>query len=81
VTPNGTVCVKKCLDEGAPAVFVDPKARAMYRVKDYPDVKKDVGFYIELMGVIDAEAKTISVRSTKQLGEVAQMCARPPKKN
>jgi hypothetical protein len=81
VMPNGTVCVKKCLDEGAAAVFVDPKARAMYRVKDYPEVKNYVGYFIELTGVIDAKAKTISVRSTKQLGEVVQMCARPPKKN
>jgi hypothetical protein len=80
VTPNGTVCVKKCLDEGATPVFVDAKARAMYRVKDYPGVKDDVGFYLELTGVIDANAGTISVRSVKHLGDVMQMCARPAKK-
>ena len=77
VTPNGTTCVKKCLDEGATPVFVSPKNRAMYEVKDHPSLKEDVGYYLELTGVVDEGAKTISVSSVKRLGEVAQMCARP----
>jgi len=80
VTPNGTVCVKKCLDEGATPVFVNPKTRAMYDVKDHPSVKDDVGYYLEVTGIVDEDAKTISVRSVKRLGEVIQMCARPAKK-
>ena len=28
--PNGTACVKKCLDEGAPAVFISEQAKAVY---------------------------------------------------
>ena len=80
VTPNGTACVKKCLEEGATPVFVDPKARAIYDVKDHPSVKDDVGYYLELTGVVDAEARTISVTAVKRLGDVVQMCARPAKK-
>ena len=80
VVPNGTVCVKKCLDEGATPVFVDPKARALYRVLDHPSIKEDVGYYLELTGVVDAKEKTVSVRSVKRLGDVVQMCARRPKK-
>jgi hypothetical protein len=80
VTPNGTVCVKKCLDEGAAPVFVNPKTRAMYDVKDHPSVKDDVGYYLEVTGVVDEEAKTISVSSVKRLGDVVQMCARPARK-
>ena len=80
VTPNGTACVKKCLDEGATPVFVDPKARAMYEVTDHASVKDDVGYYLELTGVVDERTKTVSVRSVKRLGDVIQMCARPPKK-
>ena len=81
VTPNGTACVKKCLDQGSTAVFVDPKAREMYDVKDYPKVKDDVGFYLEVTGVRDEKAKTISVRSVKRLGDVVQMCGLPRKKS
>jgi hypothetical protein len=80
ITPNGTACVKKCLEDGAAAVFVDPKARAMYQVKNYPTVKDDVGYCLEVKGVLDANARTISVRAVKHLGDVVQMCARPPKK-
>lgn len=80
VRPNGTACVKKCLDEGATAVFVDPKAKAMYDVKGHPSVKEDVGYYLEVMGEVDEKAGTISTRSVKRLGDVVQMCARPRKK-
>lgn len=76
VTPNGTACVKKCLDDGAAAVFVDPKARAMYEVRDYVAGKDDVGFYLEVKGVLDPKAKTIAIESVKRLGEVVQMCGR-----
>lgn len=79
VTPNGTACVKQCLDEGVTPVFVDPKAKAMYEVKNHPAVKDDVGYYLELTGTIDAKAKTIAVQSVKRLGDVIQMCARPKK--
>ena len=80
ITPNGTACVKKCLDGGATPVFVDPKAREMYEVKEHAALKDDVGYYLELTGVVDAKAKTIEVRSVKRLGDVVQMCARPVKK-
>ena len=80
VTPNGTICVKTCLDEGASPVFVNPKARAMYKVKDHSGVIEDVGYYLELTGVVDENAKTISVRSVKRLGDVIQMCGRKPRK-
>ena len=80
LTPNGTACVKKCLEEGATPVFVHPETRALYEVKDHPSVKDDVGYYLELTGEVDEQAKTISVRSVKRFGDVIQMCARPPKK-
>ena len=80
VTPNGTICVKKCLDEGAVAVFVNPEARAMHRVVDQVAAKTDVGYYLEVRGVVDEKAKTISVRSVNRLGDVIQMCGRKPKK-
>lgn len=80
ITPNGTTCVKKCLDDGAAAVFVDQKAGRMYEVVDYAAVKDDVGFYLEVDATVDETAKTITIRSTKRLGDVIQMCGRkkPP---
>lgn len=76
ITPNGTACVKKCLDEGATPVFVDPKAGRMYDVVGYAAVNDDVGYYLEVEAIVDGKAKTIAIRSTKRLGDVIQMCGR-----
>lgn len=79
VSPNGTACVKKCLDEGKAPVFVNPKSRALYRLKDYADAKSHVGYYLRLTGIVDEKAKTVAVRSVERLGEVLQMCGRTKK--
>ena len=76
ITPNGTVCVKKCLDEGASPVFIDQKAGRMYEVAGYAAVKDDVGYYVEVDATVDEKAKTITIHSTTRLGDVIQMCGR-----
>ena len=80
VTPNGTACVKKCLDDGATPVFVDPKSRTLYQLRNYPTLKEDVGYHLELTGVIDTETKTITVRSAKRTSEIVNVCALPSKR-
>jgi len=78
--PNGTACVKKCLDEGSPAVFISEQAKAVYDVRDYPAAKDDVGFRVEITGDVDEKAKTVSVTSVKRLSEVTAMCLVPKKR-
>jgi hypothetical protein len=80
IGPNNTACVKKCLDEGATAVFISEQAKAMFVVKDHPTLKEDVGYHVELTGVVDEEAKTVSVKSVKRLSEVTNVCGVPKKK-
>ena len=80
VTPNGTVCVKKCLDEGAEAVFVHPASRTAFALKNYPTLREDVGYHLELTGVLDEREKTIAVRSVKRLDAIVNVCALPKKK-
>jgi hypothetical protein len=80
VTPNGTVCVKKCLDEGAEAVFVHPVSRTAFALKNYPTLREDVGYHLELTGVVDEKSKTITVRSVKRLDEIVNVCALPKKR-
>jgi hypothetical protein len=76
ITPNGTTCVKKCLDDGATPVFIDQKAGRMYEVAGYPAVKDDVGYYLEVDATVDENTKTITIHSTKRIGDVIQMCGR-----
>ena len=78
--PNGTACVKKCLDEGSPAVFISEQAKAVYEVRDYASARDDVGFRVEITGEVDEKAKAVSVKSVKRLSEVTAMCMVPKKR-
>lgn len=75
--PNGTVCVKKCLDEGSPAVFISEQARAIYDVRDYEAVKDNIGYYVRIRGDVDETAKTVSIQSVERISEVTAMCLLP----
>jgi hypothetical protein len=80
IGPNNPDCVKRCLDEGAVPVFISEAAKALYEVKDYPSVKDDVGYRVEVTGIVDEQAKTIAVKAVKRLESVGSTCARKPKK-
>jgi len=77
--PNGPECVKRCLLKGAKAVFVSEQAKAMFELTDYPSAKDDVGYHIELTGVVDSAGKSIAVVSLKRLEYVGALCALPKK--
>ena len=79
VRPNETECVKKCLSEGSASVFLSEQANAIYNVQNHTSVKDDVGYRVELTGVVDEKAKTISVQSVKRLSAVTSMCLVPKK--
>ena len=78
--PNGTSCVKTCLDEGSPAVFISEQAKAVYEVRDYASAKDAVGYRVQITGDVDEQAKTISVQSVERLSEVTSMCLVPKKR-
>ena len=77
VRPNE--CVKKCLSEGSASVFLSEQANAIYNVQNHTSVKDDVGYRVELTGVVDEKVKTISVQSVKRLSAVTSMCLVPKK--
>ncbi len=80
VTPNGTTCVKKCLDGKAEAVFVHPDSRTLYALRNYATLREDVGYHLELTGDVDEKTKTITVQSARRLDEIVNVCALPKKK-
>lgn len=79
LTPNNPDCVKTCLDKGVPPVFVSEQAKALFDVKDHAAVKDDVGYHVEVTGVIDPEGRTIAIRSVKRLEYMGALCALPKK--
>jgi hypothetical protein len=70
--------VKQCLDKGARAVFISEQGKEMLIVTGYQKAKDDVGYHVEITGVPDAAAKSISVKTVKRIGEYeGAACARP----
>jgi hypothetical protein len=80
IGPNNPDCVKKCLDKGTKAVFISEQGKEMLIVTGYEKVRDDVGYHVEITGVPDTAAKSISVESVKRIGEYqGPSCARPKK--
>jgi hypothetical protein len=78
VGPSGQECTRKCIREGVPVVFIDEQAKALYRV-DNPKVTDGVeSDYVEMVGTIDAAAKTVHVDSVRVLEKYVAKCSVPP---
>ena len=78
VGPNGQECTRKCIREGVPVVFIDEQAHAMYRVVN-PKVSDGIeSDYVEMVGTIDAAAKTVRVDSVRVLEKYVAKCSVPP---
>jgi len=78
VGPNGQECTRKCIREGVPVVFIDEQARAIYRV-DNPKLTDGIeSDYVEMVGTVDAAAKTVHVDSVRVLEKYLAKCSVPP---
>jgi hypothetical protein len=78
VGPNGQECTRKCIREGVPVVFIDEQAKALYRV-DNPKVTEGIeSDYVEMVGTVDAAAKTVHVDSVRVLEKYVAKCSVPP---
>ena len=77
--PNGQECTRKCIREGVPVVFIDEQAKALYRVDNPKVTDGSESDYVEMVGTIDAAAKTVHVDSVKVLEKYVAKCSvRPP---
>jgi hypothetical protein len=80
ISPNNPECAKQCLDKGARAVFISEQGREMLIVNGYKKGADDLGYRLEITGLRDAAAKSISIESVKRIGEYeGAACARPKK--
>jgi hypothetical protein len=70
-------CAKSCIQRGEVPVFISEQAQAVFTVKDYKDVIDNLGFHLEVTGAVDESAKTIRVKSVKQLAGDGPACMRP----
>jgi hypothetical protein len=78
-TATNPECSKRCIDQGAAAVFLSEQAKAIFQVKGYAKLVDDLGFHVEVQGVADEAAHTITIQKVTQLGWDGAACARPKK--
>ena len=76
--PSNPICSADCIRKGAAAVFIG-EDRTILVLKDYPGVIDDLGFHVEVTGIVDPAAKTFRVQSVKQLSWEGAACVRPRK--
>jgi hypothetical protein len=76
IGPNNPDCAKQCIDKGSEAVFLSEQGRESLKVRNYPAVKEDLGYHLEVTGQIDEAAKTIKIESVKRLGDAGVSCSR-----
>ena len=76
--PSNPDCSRQCIEKGVPAVFISESGREILKVVNYPGVKDDLGFHVEVLGALDPVSKTISVQLVRQLSWDGAKCSRKP---
>ena len=76
IRPSNPVCAKECMDKGDEAVFLSEQGKESLKVRKYTPTE-DLGYNVEVTGIIDRAAKTIAIESVKRLSYDGASCARP----
>jgi hypothetical protein len=81
IRPSNPICAKECIEKGDDAMFLSEEGKESLKVRDYAGLTEDLGFHVEVTGVIDKAAGTIKIESVKKLSYEGAKCARPPKQS
>ena len=75
--PSNPVCAKQCIEKGDDAVFLSEQGKGALKVRDYAGSVEHLGYHVEVTGVVDATAKTITIENVKNLSYEGASCSRP----
>lgn len=73
-------CAKRCIEKGEAPVFISEQAQAVFNIQGYDSVIPDLGYRIELEGMLDQTSKNLRVISVKRLEFQGPACSRTKKK-
>ena len=76
IHPSNPVCAKECIDKGDDAVFLNEQGKESLKIRKYAGAIDDLGYHVEVTGVVDRGAKTITIESVKRLSYERASCAR-----
>ena len=66
---NGVGCVRKCIENGNQAVFVDAQKK-VWAIENLPAVKDYYGDNVEVVAKVNSDGKSIYVDNVKKTGGV-----------
>jgi hypothetical protein len=64
---SGAACVKKCVEGGSKAVFVDDAKKEVWTIDNPDAVTGHLGHHISVEGTEDASAKTVHIAKVTML--------------
>ncbi|HTY42285.1 MAG TPA: hypothetical protein VMH79_10470 [Thermoanaerobaculia bacterium] len=73
--PPGQTCTRECIRKGVPVVFIDEATGALYRVENPKPTRGIECDYVEVVGTLNAGAKTVHVDSVRVLEKYAAQCS------
>jgi hypothetical protein len=73
-------CAKKCVREGKRIVLVDPNHKRLLTILNGDAATERVVDYVEIIGDLDEQARTLHIDSLKLLENGRAMCNVPPKR-
>jgi len=77
IRPSNPDCARQCIEKGSEPVFISEQGKELLKVRNYPSVKEDLGFHLEVTGKIDVASKTIAIETVTRLGDAGASCSRP----
>jgi hypothetical protein len=75
--PSNPDCAKECIEKGSEAVFISEQGKELLKVRNYKSVEEDLGYHLEVTGIIDPASKSISIETVKKLAYEGASCSRP----
>ena len=77
IRPSNPVCSRQCIEKGDEPVFLSEQGKESLKVRKYGAAVEDLGYHVEVRGIIDREAGTIAIHDVKRLSRNGAACARP----
>lgn len=75
--PSNPVCARNCIEKGSEPVFISEQGKELLKIRNYASIADDLGFHLEVTGIVEPNTKTISIEKVRRLEYEGASCARP----
>jgi hypothetical protein len=80
-TATNPRCARECVAKGKKIVLIDPDRKMIFEIANQNLAQKNIGDYVEIVGQMDLQAKTVRIASLTMLTRGTASCERPTLSN